>query len=152
MKKLSIGLAALAAVAVPALAFINPKAVGASEDLATSSGDLHDFMHHKYGPGYGSHGLQDASEDARDMITLWDLGVATECELIADIDAVDLAFADMAQQFKENGLLEDKETKKEFKKSRQDYAVFTAFTAAARCVGTSSAAKLTYAQAGSPSL
>lgn len=152
MKKLSIGLAALAAVAIPALAYISPKAVGASEDLAESSSDLHGFMHHKYGPGYGSHGMQDAAEDARDMVTLWDLGVASECEVVGDLDGVDLAFADMTQQFKENGLLEDKETKKEYKANRQDYAMFHAFTAAAKCVGTSSAAKVGLAQGGSLSL
>jgi hypothetical protein len=152
MKKLSIGLATLAAVAAPALAFIHPKAVGASEDLAASSADLHGFVHHKYGPSYGSHGMDEAAGDARDRITLWDLGVATECEVVADLDAVDLAFADMTQQFKENGLLADKQTKKEYKANRQDYAMLHAFTAAAKCVGTSSAAKVGHAQAGAPSL
>ena len=151
MKKLSI-LAAAALVAGPAFAFINQMAVGASSDLADASEELHHYMHHHYPSSYGSHGMDDASADLRDNLTLWDLGAATECEVIPYLDGVDLAFADMTMQFNENGLMSVKETKKEYKKVQQDYALMAAFTAAARCPGASAAKVLKLGSFGSPTL
>ena len=151
MKSLSFGLAALAVAALPALSFIHPKAVGASDKLATSAADLHHFMHHKYGPGYGSHDVEEASEDARDMLLLWDLGVASECEVVGAVDGVDFAFADMTSQFKANGLMNDPETKNAYKQVRKDYVKVHAWTAAGKCVGAS-ASKAGHVSAGTATL
>jgi hypothetical protein len=141
MKKLALGATALA-LALPTLAMIQPKAVGASQNLADQAEALHDFMHHKYGPSYGSHGFEGASEDARDALELWELDAATECDVVATLGAVDASFADLTSQFKAAGVMSDKETKKEYAKTRNRYYLFTAFTATARCAGMSATSQL----------
>jgi hypothetical protein len=141
MKKLALGAMALA-LAVPALAMIQPKAVGASQNLADRAEELHDFMHHKYGPSYGSHGFEGVTGDARDALELWELGAATECDVVATLGAVDASFADLTSQFQAAGVMSDKQTKKEYIKTRNRYHLFAAFTAAARCAGMSATSQL----------
>ena len=138
MKSLrTLGLSTLALVlaAAPVLAAINSKISSASHSLEEYAIELHDHMHHAYGPSYGAHGVETTATDLHAVAHDYNHGEATEAEVVAHVDAVNAAFDDMTDQFNEQGFLsgpnQDKEAKKLYSKVHKYVVLVNAYTASA---------------------
>ena len=83
------------------LAFIDPDATSASHEMGGLATDIHDYLHHMYGPSFGAHDLEEAASLLHD----WTQDMVTESQIVEDMEALDAAWKQFRQTLHQDHLL-----------------------------------------------
>ena len=88
-----------------ATAEIDAGAPSASHRLEEAAGDMHAYLHHHYGSGYGSHELEEVAAEMHDALHEWDHGELGEADIVAVQGGLKAAWLNFIQTITPAGIL-----------------------------------------------